>query len=237
MTDPAQHSIAIEGTAALAQKLEGHDLPRYIAVEGPIGVGKTTLARRLAAAFRYPVLLEPATENPFLDRFYRDGRRYALPTQLFFLLHRAKQVTDIDVDDLLGPTLIADFLIDKDDLFARMTLDDSEYQLYRQIHENLALNPPTPDLVIYLQAPVGVLLNRIQERGIDYEREIDADYLESLVGAYTEFFHYYDAAPLLIVNAAAIDLAHNASHFETLVDQVLTMGGTRHFFNPHPTLL
>lgn len=237
MTDPAQHSIAIDATAALAQKLEGHELPRYIAVEGPIGVGKTTLATRLAAAFRYPVLLEPATENPFLDRFYREGRRYALPTQLFFLLHRAKQITDIDANDLLGRTLIADFLIDKDDLFARMTLDDSEYELYRQIQQNLSLNPPTPDLVIYLQAPVRVLLNRIQDRGIDYEREIDADYLDSLVGAYTEFFHYYDAAPLLVVNATAIDFAHNADHFETLIDQILDMGGSRHYFNPHPTLL
>lgn len=237
MTNSAQHSLAMESTGALGQKLEGHELPRYIAVEGPIGVGKTTLANKLADAFQYPMLLEPAAENPFLDRYYREGRRHALPTQLFFLLHRAQQIEKIRANDLLGPSLVADFLIEKDNLFARLTLDDNEYALYTQIHESLAINPPTPDLVIYLQAPVNVLQNRIKERGISYERDIETEYLENLATAYTEFFHFYDAAPMLVVNAAAIDFANNAAHFDALLDQILAMDGLRHYFNPNPTLL
>ncbi|TDJ29406.1 MAG: deoxynucleoside kinase [Gammaproteobacteria bacterium] len=237
MNTLAQAKTTTDYTGALSQKLEGHDLPRYIVVEGPIGVGKTTLANRLAETFRYPVLLEPAFDNPFLDRFYREGRRHALPTQLFFLLNRARQMSELGVNDLLGPTLVADFLMEKDDLFARATLDDNEYSLYRQIVENLAIQPVTPDLVIYLQAPVSVLLQRIRQRGISYERAIDSDYLELLNSAYTEFFHFYDAAPLLVINATEIDFANNNSHFEALLDQVLAMDGLRQYFNPNPTLL
>lgn len=237
MNTLAQAKTTTDYTGALSQKLEGHDLPRYIVVEGPIGVGKTTLANRLAETFRYPVLLEPAFDNPFLDRFYREGRRHALPTQLFFLLNRARQMSELGVNDLLGPTLVADFLMEKDDLFARATLDDNEYSLYRQIVENLAIQPVTPDLVIYLQAPVSVLLHRIRQRGISYERAIDSDYLELLNSAYTEFFHFYDAAPLLVINATEIDFANNNSHFEALLDQVLAMDGLRQYFNPNPTLL
>jgi len=212
-------------------------LPRYVVVEGPIGVGKTTLARRLADRFRYPLMLEPATDNPFLDRFYREGRRHALPTQLYFLLNRARQVTDLGGDDLLGPTLVADFLMEKDELFARMTLDDHEFTLYRQIYDSLDLQMPRPDLVIYLQAPVNVLLERIRRRGIPYERDIESDYLETLNRAYTEFFHYYDAAPLLVVNATEIDFANNDAHFDALLSQVLETDGLRQYFNPNPTLL
>ncbi len=237
MNTLAQAKTTTDYTGALSQKLEGHDLARYIVVEGPIGVGKTTLANRLAETFRYPVLLEPAFDNPFLDRFYREGRRHALPTQLFFLLNRARQMSELGVNDLLGPTLVADFLMEKDDLFARATLDDNEYSLYRQIVENLAIQPVTPDLVIYLQAPVSVLLQRIRQRGISYERAIDSDYLELLNSAYTEFFHFYDAAPLLVINATEIDFANNNSHFEALLDQVLAMDGLRQYFNPNPTLL
>lgn len=212
------------------------ELPKYVAVEGPIGVGKTTLARRLADTFHYPILLEPATENPFLDRFYREGRKHALPTQLFFLLHRAQQVASLS-DDLVGPTLIADFLIDKDRLFAEITLDPNELALYDQIHTSLALEAPPPDLVIYLQAPVSVLLDRIRKRGIAAEQQIDSDYLATLSGAYTEFFHFYDAAPLLIVNAAEVDFGNNDGHFDALLEQVVNMSGRRQYFNPHPTLI
>ena len=226
-----------EMRAGSRQIVAGRDLPQFIAIEGPIGVGKTTLARRLAQLLDYPLLLEPATENPFLDRYYREGRRHALSTQLFFLLHRARQIQDISDRDLVGPTLVADFLIEKDDLFAKLTLDQNEYELYQQIHASLSIEAPAPDLVIYLQAPADVLLERIRLRGIHYEREISADYLESLIAGYTQFFHFYNAAPLLIVNASEIDFANNDRHFDELLDQLVSMDGLRQYFNPNPTLL
>lgn len=228
---PTQQNVS------LAQQINSQELPRYIAVEGPIGVGKTTLARKLADTFSYPLLLEPSEDNPFLDSFYRDGGRNALPTQLFFLLHRAGQIADLGQDDLLGPMMIADFLMEKDDLFARITLDENEYGLYSQIHGNLSLAPPIPDLVIYLQAPVDILQQRIRTRGIAYERQIELSYLTALTKAYTEFFHFYNQAPLLVVNAASIDFANNDDHFEALLSQILKMDGSRVYFNPNPTLL
>ncbi|HCD16524.1 MAG TPA: deoxynucleoside kinase [Rhodobiaceae bacterium] len=212
-------------------------LPQYLVIEGPIGVGKTTLAKKLAGLLNYPLLLEPVTENPFLDRFYAEGASQALPTQLFFLLQRAKQVQDMPGNDLLERTLIADFMIEKDDLFATLTLDPAELDLYRQIHSSLQLVPPKPDLVIYLQAPARVLQQRVFRRGIDFEQSIHIDYLDALADSYTEFFHYYDEAPVLIVNAAEIDFANNDDHFNALLDQILHMEGTRQFFNPNPTLL
>ncbi|MDC0238230.1 deoxynucleoside kinase [Gammaproteobacteria bacterium] len=214
-----------------------NDLPRYVAVEGPIGAGKTTLATRLAETFKYPLLLEPASDNPFLDRFYREGRKHALPTQLFFLLHRADQIAKLAGPDLLGPTVISDFLIEKDRLFAELTLDKNELALYEQIYKNLMLDPPAPDLVIYLQAPISVLLERIRERGIASEQHIDSDYLITLSDAYTDFFHFYDQAPLLIVNAEEADFSHNDSHFDALLEQVIQMNSVRQYFNPHPTLI
>ena len=214
-----------------------NDLPRYVAVEGPIGAGKTTLATRLAETFKYPLLLEPASDNPFLDRFYREGRKHALPTQLFFLLHRADQIAKLAGPDLLGPTVISDFLIEKDRLFAELTLDKNELALYEQIYKNLMLDPPAPDLVIYLQAPISVLLERNRERGIASEQHIDSDYLITLSDAYTDFFHFYDQAPLLIVNAEEADFSHNDSHFDALLEQVIQMNSIRQYFNPHPTLI
>jgi deoxyadenosine/deoxycytidine kinase len=213
------------------------NLPQYLVIEGPIGVGKTTLAKKLAGLLNYPLLLEPVTENPFLDRFYAEGASQALPTQLFFLLQRAKQVQDMPGNDLLERTLITDFMIEKDDLFATLTLDPAELDLYRQIHSSLRLVPPKPDLVIYLQAPARVLQQRVFRRGIDFEQSIHIDYLDALADSYTEFFHYYDEAPVLIVNAAEIDFANNDEHFNALLDQILHMEGTRQFFNPNPTLL
>ena len=218
-------------------RLNDNDLPRYVAVEGPIGAGKTTLATRLAETFNYQLLLEPASDNPFLDRFYREGRRHALPTQLFFLLHRADQVAKLAGPDLVGPTVISDFLIEKDRLFAELTLDQNELALYEQIYNDLMLDPPVPDLVIYLQAPISVLLDRIRERGIASEQHIDGDYLNTLSEAYTDFFHFYDQAPLLIVNAEEADFSHNDNHFDALLEQVVQMNGIRQYFNPHPTLI
>lgn len=211
--------------------------PRYIAVEGPIGVGKTTLARRLANTLHYPLVLEPAAENPFLSRFYRDGRRDALPTQLYFLLSRVEQVARFASEDIVGPMQVTDFLIEKDRLFAQATLTDDELKLYEQIVQRLAVEPPKPGLVVYLQAPVPVLANRIRQRGIDYEQRIEAEYLETLCSAYAEFFHYYDDAPLLIVNAAEIDFAHNERHYDALLAQMFNMDGVRQYFNPNPSLL
>ena len=231
MTTAAQRPFAAVNTTTPPSP------PRYIAVEGPIGVGKTTLARRLANTLHYPLVLEPAAENPFLGRFYREGRRDALPTQLYFLLSRTEQVARFASEDMLGPLQVTDFLIEKDRLFAQATLTDDELKLYEQIVGRLAVKPPKPGLVIYLQAPVPVLADRIRQRGIDYEQRIDAEYLETLCTAYAEFFHYYDDAPLLIVNATEIDFAHNERHYDALLAQMFDMDGVRQYFNPNPSLL
>lgn len=233
--DPLNNASQLQ--RRLAAVAQANELPRYIAIEGPIGAGKTTLATRLAETLRYPLMLEPVTENPFLDRFYSDGPKAALPTQLFFLLHRARQVGDIGGRDLLGPNLVSDFMFEKDRLFAELTLDEQEFALYEQIHTSLQIDAPTPDLVIYLQAPAQVLRQRVQQRGLDMEQSIELEYLANLASAYTEFFYYYDAAPLLVVNAAEIDFASQDSHFEMLLNQLLRMDGTRQFFNPNPSLL
>lgn len=223
-------------TAELAHKVSQAELPHYIAIEGPIGVGKTTLTQRLAQVFGYQTLLEPATENPFLDGFYR-GRHLALPTQLFFLLHRSSQVNAINSNDLVGNRLVADFLMAKDRLFAKLNLDEHEFSLYEQIYSALHVQAPEPDLVIYLQAPTSVLMSRIKQRGVNFEQHIEMQYLEQLTDAYTEFFHFYDSAPVLVVNAAEADFAHNHHHFEELLEEILNFDGMRHYFNPHPTLL
>lgn len=205
---------------------------RYIAVEGPIGVGKTTLAHRLAAVFGYETLLEQAQANPFLERFYRNPRPHALATQLFFLFQRAQQIEELRQGDMFEPVRVADFLIDKDRLFARANLDDDEFALYEKVYQQLTLDAPTPDLVLYLQAPASVLRERIQARGIGYERDIELDYLERINEAYSQFFLYYDAAPLLIVNAAEIDFAHSEQDFDQLVEYLSGIHSGRHYFNP-----
>lgn len=211
-------------------------LPRYITVEGCIGVGKTTLARNIAQLFNYDMLLEQPEENPFLERFYRDPKSTALPTQLFFLFQRANQLQSLRQDDIFEPVRVADFLIEKDQLFARVTLDDDELNIYRQVYDKLVINAPRPELVIYLQAPLDVLLERIRQRGISAEQHISADYLKALNDAYTEFFHFYDGAPLLIVNAKDLNLAKNRDHFKQLVEYILTIKSGRHYYNPVPAL-
>lgn len=208
--------------------------PRYIAVEGPIGVGKTSLARRLAQTFGSELLLEGADENPFLERFYADPRGAAFATQLHFLVQRAEQLRALRQADLFETTRIADFLFDKDPLFARLNLDDNEYALYRKVYEHLAPELPTPDLVIYLQAPVDVLRTRIARRGIPCEQGIAPRYLQALSDAYVAFFHDYETAPLLIVNAAEIDLVNSDADYGQLLQQIRTLRSGRHFFNPAP---
>ena len=237
MSTEAYQGASSSALRILEAAKNNKSFPQYLAIEGPIGVGKTTLAKRLANLLSYPLLLEPVTENPFLDRFYAEGTNQALPTQLFFLLQRAKQVQDMPGNDLLDRALVTDFMIEKDDLFATLTLDPAELDLYRQIHRSLKLVPPRPDLVIYLQAPARVLKQRVFRRGIDFEQSIHIDYLDALADSYAEFFHYYDDAPVLIVNAAEIDFANNEDHFNALLEQILQMEGTRQFFNPNPTLL
>lgn len=208
------------------------DHPDYIVVEGPIGVGKTTLAKRLAGTFETSLMLELAAENPFLPRFYADPRSVALPTQLCFLLQRARQLETLRQTDLFKPAQVADFLLDKDRLFAGVTLDDDELALYHQVYERLALDAPLPDLVIYLQAPVDVLLARIVKRGHAYERPLDRSYLSKIANAYIEFFYHYNDSPLLIVNTDDFDLAENDSHYELLLRQIRRLAPGRHYFNP-----
>jgi len=207
-------------------------LPRFIAVEGNIGVGKTTLAKRLARTFNYDILLEKADENPFLERFYLDRKNHALPTQLFFLFQRTRQFQELRQGDMFEPVRVADFLIDKDPLFARVTLDDDELSLYNKVYEQLTIDAPRPDLVVYLQAPVDVLMQRIRQRGHTAEQAIDRHYLNQLNEAYTQLFHYYSASPLLIVNATAIDLVNNPQDYKQLVEYMLTIKSGRHYYNP-----
>lgn len=215
--------------------LDGRELPRFIAIEGPIGVGKTTLAKHLAKSLNYDLLLENAQDNPFLERFYNDPASAALPTQLHFLFERTKQIENLRQGDMFQPVRVADFLIDKDPLFASVTLDSDELRLYQQVYNQLTIDAPTPDLVIYLQAPNEVLQDRINTRGVTAERSISVDYLHRLNDAYMNFFHYYDRAPLLIVNAAELDLANNPDHYAQLVDYMLRIKSGRHYYNPTPT--
>lgn len=212
-------------------------LPRYIAIEGPIGVGKTSLAKRLAETFNYDIVLEKPEDNPFLERFYRSPQQHALATQLFFLFQRSQQLQALKQDDLFEPVRVADFLIDKDMLFAQQNLDPDEFKLYQTVYQHLTIDAPDPDLVIYLQAPTTVLLNRIQRRGIAAEQSIEADYLNRLNDAYTAFFHYYDRSPLLIVNCTDLDLVGRDEDYRQLVAQIESSPQGTHYFNPKPTLL
>jgi len=206
----------------------------FIVVEGPIGVGKTTLAKRLAESFGSDLLLEDADENPFLARFYENPRSAALQTQLFFLFQRARQLQDLRQTDMFRPVRIADFIMEKDRLFAQMTLDEDEFKLYEQVYAHVTLDAPTPDLVIYLQAPVEVLKKRVHKRGRSYEKYMDEAYLERIVESYTRFFYDYSQSPLLIVNAADIDLVSNDGDYALLLEQIKRARSGRHYFNPAP---
>ncbi len=209
---------------------------RFIVIEGPIGVGKTTLCRRLARTLDAELLLEQAQDNPFLPKFYEDPQSAALPAQLFFLFQRVEQVRALYQADLFTRRRVADFMLAKDPLFARLTLNERSLRLYRQAYDLLSPQAPVPDLVIYLQAPVDVLLERIAKRGISYEQVITAEYLERLSESYQEFFNGYDATPLLIVDASAIDLAQGEAEYQALLAQIARIDSGRCYFSATPEL-
>lgn len=203
----------------------------YIVVEGPIGCGKTSLARLLADHFGASLVLEDSAANPFLPLFYRDMRRHALATQMFFLFQRINQLTTLKQPELFESRTVADFMLAKDPLFARLTLDDNEYSLYAQLYQHLKPQAPVPDLVIYLQAPVEALIGRVHRRGIPMERGISEDYLRQLSDAYTRYFYEYADSPLLIVNSARLNFADEPAHLDLLLERIRALKGGREYFN------
>lgn len=204
---------------------------RYIVVEGPIGVGKTSLAQRLAAHLGADTLLEKPQENPFLASFYQDPQRHAMSTQLFFLFQRINEVRDQAQMDLFKTRTVSDYLFDKDALFARLNLSDDEYKLYQNIYQSLAPQPPIPDLVIYLQASTHTLIERVRRRGRNYERSVTDDYLNRLGNSYGEFFHHYEDAPLMMVNSENLNFVDNDADFQMLIARLEGMRGPREFFS------
>ena len=217
---------------SVSQLSHSKNATRYIVVEGPIGVGKTSLAKKLAMSLSADVVLEEVYENPFLERFYHNGQSAALPAQMFFLFARARQIEDLRQSDMFTSVRVSDYLFSKDQLFADLNLSPDELKLYNQVVESLNVDAPVPDLVIYLQASVDSLLERIARRGIGFERAIDRRYLERLTDAYARFFHEYDEGPLLIVNASQIDPINSDADYAQLYQQIEKTTGGRHFFNP-----
>lgn len=212
--------------------MKSRGLPAYIAVEGPIGVGKSTLVKRMCQSLGADAVLEQAEDNPFLPRFYLDPTEAALPAQLSFLFQRARALETLVQRDLFRPARVADFILEKDLLFAEITLNDDELALYHEVYRRVVPKVPAPDLVIYLQAGPDVLFKRIMERGRSYERGIRRDYLSKVIDAYARFFHHYDRSRVLIVNSEHIDLVTSDLHYERLLDEMAGSWGQRSYFNP-----
>ena len=212
--------------------MEFNNTPKNITIEGPIGVGKSSLSKKLASSLGAMLLLEKPSENPFLERFYTSPECYALPTQLFFLFQRVQQLAEVKAHAATGVGLVADFMLAKDPMFAELNLDWHEVTLYQQVYDSLCIDAPAPDLMIYLQAPVPVLQKRIKKRSIKYEQNIEARYLQNLSDAYTQYFHHYNESSLLIVNAAEINPIDNEEHYQALVHHIQRIDAGKHFFNP-----
>jgi deoxyguanosine kinase len=204
---------------------------KYLVVEGPIGAGKTTLVKKLAESVNAQTLLELPQENPFLEKFYRDTARYALPTQMFFLFQRMNQLRDLAQTDLFQTRMFSDFLLDKDPIFARLTLGDDELNLYQQLYDHLRPQAPVPDLVIYLQAQPETLIERVRKRGVSMESGISELYISKLCESYSRFFYHYDAAPLLIINTEHLNPVESDEDFDLLLTHIKNMRGKREFFN------
>ena len=206
----------------------------YLVIEGPIGVGKTSIARKLANDFSAELLLELVDENPFLKQFYKDIKKFSLPTQLYFLLSRLEILQKLQQRDIFSCMIVSDFLLEKDQLFARLLLDDKQFDLYRKIYHNLQVPSIRADLVVYLQAPVSVLMERIRERGRAFEQTIDAEYLNHLNNAYLDFFYHYKKSPVLIVNTVDVDFINNKDEYCRLKEHILKVESAKYYYNPAP---
>ena len=210
---------------------------KYIIIEGPIGVGKTSLSNKLALEWDADLVLENVDDNPFLSKFYKNPREVSLQTQLYFLLTRTRQVQAFKQQDIFSNARVSDFMLQKDRLFAQVTLNNEEYDLYDQLYSYMAVDIPKPDLIIYLQAPINTLIKRIKKRGRDFEKYIDAEYLERLNSMYLKFFNTYNASPLLIVNAEDIDFINNENDYKNLLDKIYSIEKGRHYFNPLASII
>ena len=210
---------------------------KYIIIEGPIGVGKTSLSNKLALEWDADLVLENVDDNPFLSKFYKNPREVSLQTQLYFLLTRTRQVQAFKQQDIFSNARVSDFMLQKDRLFAQVTLNNEEYDLYDQLYSYMAVDIPKPDLIIYLQAPINTLIKRIKKRGRDFEKYIDAEYLERLNAMYLKFFNTYNASPLLIVNAEDIDFIINKNDYKNLLDKIYSIEKGRHYFNPLASII
>jgi deoxyadenosine/deoxycytidine kinase len=208
---------------------------KYIVVEGPIGVGKTTLTRALTKRFNARSVFEIVEENPFLASFYQDRNKFAFQTQLFFLLSRFKQQQELFQQDLFSQVTVSDYLFAKDRIFASITLDPNELSLYERIYQHLGPRVMKPDLVIYLQARLDVLLARIKKRGREFERKFDSEYLAELSRTYNDFFHRYEETPLLIINTSDLDFVDSEKDFDELIRAMSQIHHGTHYYQPMGT--